>query len=223
MEIYTIKNSPIEENSFIIADPDSNLCMVIDPFDEASITSCLESRSLKLQYILLTHEHIDHIRAVNGLRDRYKCKLVCSQKCSNNICDSRKNLSDFFKLLLEINGTIEIPENFEAQFAGYRCEPADITFEDDYSFFWQGHHINCIWTPGHTDASICILIDKKFLFSGDSLLLKTETTTKLPTGSWTNYTQITIPRLCSLGKDVIVYPGHGESFLLKNRTIGEVK
>ena len=120
MEIYTIKNSPIEENSFIIADPDSNLCMVIDPFDEASITSCLESRSLKLQYILLTHEHIDHIRAVNGLRDRYKCKLVCSQKCSNNICDSRKNLSDFFKLLLEINGTIEIPENFEAQFAGYR-------------------------------------------------------------------------------------------------------
>ena len=72
------------------------------------------------------------------------------------------------------------------------------------------HKIFLKETPGHSKGSICILVDEKILFSGDTLVTGHETILRLPGGSKKDFAGITLPYLESLDREIMVYPGHGE-------------
>ena len=74
--------------------------------------------------------------------------------------------------------------------------------------------IKCVEMPGHSTGSIGIIIDNKLFFSGDSLLKNVHVTTSLPGGSKKDYRSITVPLIKALPNETLVYPGHGESFIL---------
>ena len=64
-------------------------------------------------------------------------------------------------------------------------------------------------TPGHSKGSICIFLDEKVMFSGDTLVTGFNTIVRLPGGSKKDFYSITIPYLKQLDEDIVVYPGHG--------------
>ena len=82
---------------------------------------------------------------------------------------------------------------------------------------WQGHKLFMKETPGHSKGSICILVDDKYLFSGDTIFREFPTATRMPGGSTRAYKTITEPWLESLPQDIVVYPGHTDSFVLFER------
>jgi len=75
MEITPIKC--LQDNySYIINDNSSKTIGVVDPSEALPIISFLNKKKLKLNYILNTHHHFDHIGGNDELKKLYKAKVV---------------------------------------------------------------------------------------------------------------------------------------------------
>ena len=97
IKIVTCNNNDIKINSYVLIY--QNYSIVIDPnnFDETE--KVLDGT--KLEYIFLTHEHFDHIMAVDKLREKYNAKLIAQKLTSKNIQSSSKNLSKFSEIIFD--------------------------------------------------------------------------------------------------------------------------
>lgn len=70
--MLTVQSIPAFNDNYIwlIHSPD-NRCVVVDPGDAAPVIEVLESQQLKLEAILITHHHHDHIGGISELKRRY--------------------------------------------------------------------------------------------------------------------------------------------------------
>jgi len=194
--IEKIKNKPIDSNCYVIYNNLISDCLIVDPGTEdcEELLVFLEQNKLDPTYILLTHEHFDHIWGVNKLLDLFTCKVVCSEKCLECIADKKKNLSVFYNQTgFEILPTnAHIVSNGKLEFGSYNFQ-----FKE---------------TLGHSLGSVSFWVNDMF-FGGDVLIKDTKTVTKLPGGSKKKLIN-TLNELNELfsQRDMVVYPGHGDTF-----------
>ncbi|MFZ4520725.1 MAG: MBL fold metallo-hydrolase [Bacteroidales bacterium] len=197
IHIAQIKNQPVDSNCYVISKEGSQGCIIIDPGakDGDELFRYLTLNNLYPEFIVLTHEHFDHIWGVDKLKEAYNPKLVCSRYCSGKIIKSKGNLSVFYDQ------------------EGFATVPADLVVEEiDYSLTWNNLIVKFISTPGHTGGCISVDIDNS-LFTGDFIIKGVKTNTKLPGSSATKFQQ-SIEQVVSAyrGKNTRVYPGHGDPF-----------
>lgn len=207
MRINDFSLQPVDERMYVIFS--NQEVLLVDPFVQEELIQRLEERAIKQILILLTHEHFDHITGVNYYHQHYKAHVICSKDCAIGIQDIRKNLSARFELFYLMNPAYDRNEYKKMCSEPFTCM-ADEVFETNLSYEWEEHQIEMYATPGHSPGSSCILIDKKHLFTGDSLVNGFEVITRYPGGSRKQYENYVIPFLKKMGKDVIVYPGHGD-------------
>jgi hydroxyacylglutathione hydrolase len=81
--------------------------------------------------------------------------------------------------------------------------------------------VKIIYTPGHTDDSICLLVDDQKLFTGDTLFVGECGRTDFPGGNTKNMYE-SLNRLQKLNDNIEVYPGHDYG-LKPSSTIGAEK
>ena len=201
LKVVRIINQPVTSNCFLLYDREvNNDCLVVDPGSEYpdELEQLLKDLNLYPKYILLTHEHFDHIWGCNYLVEKYHSKIICSVLCSEAIQDAKRNHSLFY--------------NQKA----FQVPAADICIEDiGFDWNWNGWDITFFVAEGHTNAGICFEIGNS-LFTGDTLLKDLRTVTKLFCGSKEKLV-VTINRIKRLqGKGFYVYPGHGDGFDLDN-------
>ena len=200
VRIERILNQPVDSNCWVIYFPASRACAVVDPGSKepSELMKFLKNKDLIPEYILLTHEHFDHIWGVNYLKDNFDARIVCSSLCSKKLPDRKKNMSVFYDQV------------------GFETYAADIVIGENTTLIWQESEIRFIETPGHTDCSVCILMNDS-LFTGDSLILNNRTVTKFPTG---NQTQLiaSLEKIFSIQnlEKITGFPGHGEKFFLRD-------
>jgi len=82
--------------------------------------------------------------------------------------------------------------------------------------------IKVIYTPGHTADSVCLLVDKAKLLTGDTLFVGECGRTDFPGGSSKSMYDSLFNKLLKLNDNVEVYPGHDYG-LKPQSTIGEEK
>ena len=105
----------------------------------------------KMDYLLITHFHPDHIGIAQNIIDMgTKLLLIDVQKdyihCSNKIFEKDKNIS----------------------FKPINTEPIIISCEQSRKFLNElGIDGEIIYTPGHSDDSISLILDKGIAFVGD--------------------------------------------------------
>lgn len=211
MDIKVFKSQLISSNMYILTS--NKNAIIIDPCISYEGLKYIEDNSLNLDYIILTHEHYDHISGVNWLKENFGCKVICNENCAKAIQKPNHNLSKYFNVLIDVLPKEEMSTNIKVE--PYYCY-ADITFGNQKYIEWEGHNIELISTPGHSKGSICVKLDDKYLFSGDSLLKDYPVITRLPGGSSKTYNTETLEFLKSLSQEIIVHPGHYESFKLKD-------
>lgn len=195
-----IENVPINSNCFVLFDRAvGDNCIIIDPGseDNTHLFQYIDQEGLLPEYIILSHEHFDHIWSVNELRDRYpEIRLVCTGICSDAIQDKKKNFSVFNKQ------------------PGFEIAPADILIEDmNWSLHWGGYHLRFEPAQGHSAAGIIFFIDR-FVFTGDTLIKDIKTVTKLKTASKERLLESISLLEKEKGNHYIVCPGHGVIFEL---------
>lgn len=208
MNIYCATDERFGVNSYVIEE--NQHCVLIDPVLSDELIK--EIVGLKIDFAILTHEHYDHISGVNDLKQRFGTTVICGEKAAERLKDPGLNLSRFQDYIVQV-----IPfGNGQTRSEEYSCT-ADETVADGQIICWEGHSLLFKETPGHSVGNISVQLDNDALFSGDTIFKDYPTATRLPGGSTKQFRQITEPWLDSLPQDIMVYPGHGAPFLLKER------
>lgn len=185
-------------NCYLVTDTLLNERFIVDPgmFD-GSLKRLLESvKEGELKYILLTHGHFDHIMGIYDVQQKYGGKIVVHEKDADCFKNEEKSLLDTF------------------DFDGKLPEKADIVVRDGDVLPFADGKIEVMHTPGHTEGSVCYLIEDK-IFSGDTLFYGSVGRTDFKTGSYDDIIK-SVKRLASLDGDRKVYPGHNMLTTLDN-------
>ncbi len=194
MEIHSLVVGHLATNCYILAC--KGKAVVIDPGAEPErITDFLLSRSLRLEFVINTHGHADHILGDDALSR----PVYIHKDDVPFLKDSSLNMSGFFGRPFEVKtNDIRILEGTEV-----------IDF--------AGNGLQIIHTPGHTPGSICIKAGD-FLFSGDTLFFHSVGRTDIPYAKHEDLIKSIREKLLVLPGQTRVFPGHG-----KFTTIAEEK
>ena len=203
MEIRRYESDLLSSNMYLIVE--DKHAIVIDPFRDIS-----PAAGLTIDFILLTHEHYDHISGVNLWKEKTSAPVLCSTACAENITNPKKNLASIFRAFCELQTWIKLDKIPSADVKYFCC--ADITFSDEKQTEWYGHKFDLFEIPGHSRGSIGILVDNRYFFSGDSLMQDLEIELRLPGGSKRLWEQIGKNRIAQLPDPIRVYPGHFAPF-----------
>ncbi len=210
MEIRCFTSTPFQVNSYLIEE--NGHLLIVDPILTDKTRKVIEKSIV--DFAVLTHEHYDHILSVNEINDYSLFPVYCGQTAAVALKDPRKNLSCYSEFLLDCIPFVDKSEGMTI--SEYSCECDNLLYDNE-TLTWQGHELFIKETPGHSKGSICILLDKKYLFSGDTIFSTCETALRLPGGSQKDYQDITLKWLTSLSIDTKVFPGHLKSFLLNDK------
>lgn len=207
MEIRRFVSPMLDHNMYILAEHGHGIA--IDPFCCEGSRILMED--LQMDFMLVTHEHFDHIRGVNEMKSLYGIPLLANAKCNINMQDPAKNFAKFYEAYIRFQKgkeTREIP--FDEH---YTCS-ADQIISDGQQIEWQSHVIRVKFTPGHSAGSNMFILDEQYAFSGDVLLEESIPPDRFPGGSKKDFRTITLPYLKSLDPELMIYPGHEQSFRL---------
>lgn len=208
MIIKRIITDLMQSNMYVLVE--DNYAIIIDPW----IRSCLDQR-LKPDKLIITHEHYDHISGVNYFKNKYGLGLLCDKECAERICDAKSNSARYFEAFSQLQTYNTQARNIAID-TNYTCT-AEYIFDYEMQFSWHGNEFYLFSLPGHSPGSIGILVNEKYLFSGDSVFMDKDIELRFPGGSDKLWIEESIPKILSLSDDIIVYPGHGEKFTLKER------
>jgi hydroxyacylglutathione hydrolase len=87
-------------------------------------------------------------------------------------------------------------------------EKVDILVKDGQKLCLGKINLEFILTPGHTEGSICILVDNKALITGDTLFIGDCGRTDLSGGNIDQMYKSLQEKIKPLPDNIIVYPGH---------------
>ncbi len=205
--IITVKSEVTGSNCYIIEE--KKKVLIVDPNDAQRIENLIETWGFCPEKILLTHEHFDHIEGVEAIRKRYQIPVLATRACSAGIQDVRRNLSSIYDLFLFYQTGRQQPRCHDA----FVCDPAEDVFDEEHTFFWQGHTFLLCRLPGHSPGSCVIFMDENFLFTGDYLIRDTPVITRFYGGDASVYETKTKPYLEGLSSGLCLYPGHGQPYI----------
>ena len=195
MVIEKIVVGPFETNCYILIDEKTKSGIVIDPGgDFPRIKQKIEGLKVKVEKIVLTHGHIDHIAALGELKKYTQAEILMHSKDEKMLSDSTTNLSFL------AGNQRRFPTVDESLKEGDIIKCGEI-------------QLKVIRTSGHTPGGISLL-GKDMIFTGDALFNGSVGRTDLPGSSWKDLEK-SLRKILSIKENLTVYPGHGPISNLK--------
>jgi glyoxylase-like metal-dependent hydrolase (beta-lactamase superfamily II) len=199
LQIQQFTVGAFAENPYLLWCSDTMHAIIVDPGDEADMVwQAIEDAGVRLQAIVLTHAHLDHVGAVTAIRERAHVPVYL-HPADDDLLAMVPAQARMFGLHLEPVAPADQP-----------LAHGDVISVGNVSF-------TVLHTPGHSPGSVCLYAaDEKTLIAGDTLFRRGVGRTDLPGGSWEQLAQAIHTHLWPLPDDVRAYPGHGPA-----TTIGE--
>lgn len=188
MKVYTLANGPFMVNSYLVVNEKSGI--IIDPGSGiAPLLNKAESEDIKIEAIIATHGHIDHIDGVNITKDKTGAPFYISSR------------------------DLPLVENVQMQANMFGLRPIGaITVEKELPISGNikiaGLDLALFYTPGHSKGSVSILIGD-CLFSGDVLFNYSIGRTDLPGGDYAELISSIRKNLFIMPDETRVLSGHG--------------
>lgn len=181
-------------NCYLIGKKNSS-AIVVDPGDEIEkIMDMVNKNNVKVEKIINTHGHFDHISANQELKEKTGAEIYIHGKDSEALTNPSKNLSTH----LGDNNHVKMNKADNIVYEG------DIIKIEDYEF-------EVLHTPGHSPGSICLYDEnKKVMISGDTVFSMGVGRTDFPGCSQEELINSIENKILPLPEDVKVYPGHGQ-------------
>lgn len=214
MKIDKLVVGAIQTNCYIISSDKKNT-ILIDPGDEADkIIEFIDSNKLIVKYILLSHGHFDHVLALKELISKYPETEVCISERDVELVENIREQMGYVGL----DSRLRESNNEEVGNDKYDGTSRPRSKNIDFDKFLQENdiielddlRIKIIETPGHTKGGISLLLNKEYLFTGDTLFKAGVGRTDLFGGD-PEVLKKSLKKLLKLPDNIKVYPGHGEA------------
>lgn len=192
-KVETFTLGPLQTNAYLltITEGEQERSVVIDPgMNPKRLLDRIAGT--KVEAILLTHAHFDHMGGVDELRKLANCPVYIHDLEADWLTDPRKNGSMRWQDITPPLST----------------DPAEYALAEGQSLELIGHTFRVMHTPGHSPGSVSFLCGQH-LFSGDVLFRQSVGRTDLPGGRERDLYDSIRLKLYKLPDDTIVYPGHG--------------
>lgn len=189
-EIFPV--GPLQCNCSVIGDEVTREGMVIDPGDDIEdVLAVVRKHNLKIQQIVITHAHIDHVGGAMKLRAATGAPILLNH-----------NDYELLRIL-----------DVQATWCGM-ADPGKVEIDGSVA---QSDTVKTgslvatvLHTPGHTEGSVCLYFPaEKKLIAGDTLFAGSIGRTDLPGGSFEKIIDSLHSKLLALPDETVVVPGHG--------------
>jgi glyoxylase-like metal-dependent hydrolase (beta-lactamase superfamily II) len=190
VRMFTV--GPVQENCFIAREPDADTAVIIDPGDEADrLLKAVEDLGItRVEAILVTHTHFDHIGAVAPVARATGAPVYCPEIETQVLA----NIMDY------------VPWPGFGPFESYQ---ADHTVAGGERLELAGLDISVLFTPGHSPGHVTYAIPSAdAIFSGDVLFQGSVGRVDLPGGDWSTLLGSIETLMESFAPEATVYPGH---------------
>ncbi len=203
---------PVQENCFLVRRDGADRAVIVDPGDEADkLLHAIEALGARLDAILLTHTHFDHIGAVAPVARATGAPVYCPEI--------------EVPVLADIMSFVPWPG-----FGPFESYEADETVKGGEQLELAGFTIDVVFTPGHSPGHVTYAMADDSqgrpdegrmdegrepdasgvhsLFSGDVLFQGSVGRTDLPGGDWPTLAASIAGLLDTYPDETTVYPGH---------------
>ena len=189
MKITTFVLGLLSNNTYIVENEEDKTCFVVDPSTESvKLTNYIDGNKLKVEGVLLTHGHFDHVGGAAHLQSMYDAKIY------------------MHKMDIEfIDNPLDIGRS-------YTRFDVDVTVDDGDEISLCGQKIKVVHTPGHSQGGVCYVCDD-VIFCGDTIFKDGYGRYDLRGGDF-GALQNSIQKIFDLQGDYILLCGHGPSTTL---------
>lgn|SRR5690606_30399940 len=195
IHIQSFVCNPYQENTYLLYD-DDGACAIVDPgmygeVEQQRVLSFIEENHLKVELLLNTHCHIDHVLGNHFIHQQFGIFPLFTEK--------------------ELPLLVEVQHYAPQMGIHYDVSPIGEGFLPEKGTVQVGKEtLQLIFAPGHSPGHLCFYHEKQgFLIGGDVLFQNSIGRTDLPGGDHQQLLDSIRNNIYTLPDDTIVYPGHG--------------
>jgi hydroxyacylglutathione hydrolase len=168
--IYQFKVGNMANFTYIIADIQTHLAVIVDPsWDLQVVFQLLTEKKLKAKHIINTHSHFDHVFGNDEV-----ARVTGATVVQHTNSQLHKDMAVVENDVISVGSV----------------------------------NVRVLHTPGHSEDSICLIIDKVAVFTGDTLFVGGVGRIDLPGGNPKDMYLSLSGKVSALEDQLTVYPGH---------------
>lgn len=195
LQIQVFVFNPFQENTYILYDETKD-AVIIDPGcyetdEKRELTDFITFHELKVNKLLNTHCHIDHVLGNAFVKEKYHTKLYLHRKDEPVLKAVQAYASNY-------------------GFHQYQDSVADAYLEEGEWVEFGNQKFKILFVPGHSPGHVAFYNEQEqVVVGGDVLFRNSVGRTDLPGGNTATLLQSIRQQLFTLPDEVTVYPGHG--------------
>jgi glyoxylase-like metal-dependent hydrolase (beta-lactamase superfamily II) len=197
--VAIIPVTPFQQNCSLVWEVASMRGAVVDPGGDVDrILRAIDEAEVKVEKILITHGHVDHIGGVSELQERLKAKTGLDIPVEGPHRDDEQIIAHLMASASRF-GLVGV----RPMQAGRWLQEGDTVTIGDITF----EVLHC---PGHSPGSVVFFQrEAGFALVGDVIFQNSVGRTDLPGGNHAQLIASITTKLLPLGDDVMFIPGHG--------------
>lgn len=191
LDVEMLTVGPVAENCFLLRREGSDRLLVVDPGEEEGrILAAIEATGAKVEAILITHCHFDHIGAVAPVAAATGAPVYCPE--------------------IEVPLLADIMRFVPWEgFGPYESYDADEVVRGGETLELAGLELDVLFTPGHSPGHVTYAVrGEDALFSGDVLFQGSVGRVDLPGGDGPTLLASIGQLLETFDGETVVHPGH---------------